>query len=264
MKRILGTVICLMLVLFTLCAGAESGYMVDAPKCGVTLFADGKAGEVPGRIITADPAETGDAEGMTEAVFAYTTKEDAAQADDGQAPSGSLITLFVIRGLQNGTEEQARAGLEKDIADGKMLEGLEIGKAGETTFYLFEAVPGAESLKEAYADRTEEELKTAGELIAEIAAHPEYFLFKNPGENTLAVRILDPDGQGVKGAFVNFCTDSMCMPKQTGADGRALMTGADKFHIQVIRVPEGMEAPAEDLYIGPESAQAEIRLTKAE
>lgn len=54
------------------------------------------------------------------------------------------------------------------------------------------------------------------------------------------------NGEGIEGVIVNFCTDSSCVPVTTEEDGTAVFTGeAYKYHVQIIKCPEGFEMPEE-------------------
>lgn len=45
---------------------------------------------------------------------------------------------------------------------------------------------------------------------------------------------------------MNFCTDSICVPVTTDEDGTAVFTGDPyKYHVQIIKCPEGFEMPEE-------------------
>ena len=78
-----------------------------------------------------------------------------------------------------------------------------------------------------------------------------------------AYRIFFTDGQGnpVEGVIVNFCTDEVCVPVTSDADGIAEFTGdADEYHLQVIKVPEGSEFDrSQEFTIGPD--EPELTLT---
>lgn len=64
---------------------------------------------------------------------------------------------------------------------------------------------------------------------------------------TYTVVITDlENGEGIEGVIVNFCTDSTCVPVTTDEDGTAVFTGEPyKYHVQIIRCPEGFELPEE-------------------
>ena len=54
------------------------------------------------------------------------------------------------------------------------------------------------------------------------------------------------NGEGIEGVIINFCTDSTCVPVTTDEDGTAVFTGDPyKYHVQIIKCPEGFEMPEE-------------------
>ena len=64
----------------------------------------------------------------------------------------------------------------------------------------------------------------------------------DPRVSTYTVYVYDYNYQGVEGVVVNFCTDLTCTPVTSDAEGTAVFTGApDRYHVQVIGIPEGME-----------------------
>ena len=53
-------------------------------------------------------------------------------------------------------------------------------------------------------------------------------------------------GEGIEGVIVNFCTDSTCVPVTTDDEGKAVFTSEPyKYHVQIIKCPEGFEMPEE-------------------
>ena len=54
------------------------------------------------------------------------------------------------------------------------------------------------------------------------------------------------NGEGIEGVIINFCTDSTCVPVTTNEEGTAVFTGEPyKYHVQMIKCPEGFEMPEE-------------------
>ena len=54
------------------------------------------------------------------------------------------------------------------------------------------------------------------------------------------------NGEGLEGVIINFCTDSTCVPVTTDEEGTAVFTGEPyKYHVQMIKCPEGFEMPEE-------------------
>lgn len=54
------------------------------------------------------------------------------------------------------------------------------------------------------------------------------------------------NGDGIEGVIINFCTDSTCVPVTTDEEGTAVFTGEPyKYHVQMIKCPEGFEMPEE-------------------
>lgn len=54
------------------------------------------------------------------------------------------------------------------------------------------------------------------------------------------------NGEGIEGVIINFCTDSTCVPVTTDEEGTAVFTGEPyKYHVQMIKCPEGFEMPEE-------------------
>ncbi len=235
MKKIIAAALCLMLVISCIGALAEGG-MVDFAGCGAALFTDGIPGADTGRILPLeDGSEIFEGSGIYGAACVYAPGTEEQKPDSEERGSG--ITLFAIRSGDAGTTpEKAGEDLSEQIAGGALSAGIEIGQTGDRVYYLYAGNPRVNAPE----GTAEEELAAAEGMIGEITAHPEYFCFKNPGEHTYCVRITDPEGQPVQGAFLSFCTDDMCKPGPTGADGRALFHSAvDSCHVQVLQVPEG-------------------------
>ena len=54
------------------------------------------------------------------------------------------------------------------------------------------------------------------------------------------VHVIDQDGSPVRGVFVNFCTDTSCVPMESDESGTITFTGApDVYHVQILVVPDG-------------------------
>lgn len=70
---------------------------------------------------------------------------------------------------------------------------------------------------------------------------------EDPSKCIYTVVITDlENGEGIEGVIVNFCTDSTCVPVTTDEEGTAVFTGEPyKYHVQIIKCPEGYEMPEE-------------------
>ena len=79
-----------------------------------------------------------------------------------------------------------------------------------------------------------------------------------------AVTVLDQNGDPVPGASVGFCLDTGCVPVESDENGVATYNGApNRYHIQVVDAPDGYDYPDDtDAYIGPESGEATLTITK--
>lgn len=54
------------------------------------------------------------------------------------------------------------------------------------------------------------------------------------------IHVLDQNGDPVPDVFVNFCTDTACVPCESDEDGTIVYTGkSDVYHVQIIDSPEG-------------------------
>lgn len=63
---------------------------------------------------------------------------------------------------------------------------------------------------------------------------------------TYTVVAAGENGEAIPGVVVNFCTDTSCSPVTTNDDGTAAFTGApDRYHVQVIRMPDGWQLDGE-------------------
>lgn len=71
------------------------------------------------------------------------------------------------------------------------------------------------------------------------------------------------NGDGIEGVIINFCTDSTCVPVTTDEEGTAVFTGEPyKYHVQMIKCPEGFEMPEEtDWYTEEKTETYNIILT---
>lgn len=94
-------------------------------------------------------------------------------------------------------------------------------------------------------------------VFAEEAAAP-------AAEATYTVYVVDQNDEPVPGAFVNFCTDVACMPRQADEAGVIAFDGEPAaYHLQVLMLPEGysFDATAE-LYTPEEPGEVTIQVTK--
>ena len=58
--------------------------------------------------------------------------------------------------------------------------------------------------------------------------------------NAYIIHVLDQNGDPVPEVFVNFCTDTACVPCESDEDGMIVYTGKpDVYHVQIIDYPEG-------------------------
>ena len=64
-----------------------------------------------------------------------------------------------------------------------------------------------------------------------------------PEENSLQEYVLhaeDEEGNPIREVFVNFCTDTSCVPRESDENGLITFSGApDLYHVQLIDVPDG-------------------------
>ena len=57
-----------------------------------------------------------------------------------------------------------------------------------------------------------------------------------------SIRVFDTNYDPLAGVVINFCTDLTCVPVTTDEKGVAVFSGApSRYHVQVIRIPEGYE-----------------------
>ncbi len=81
-----------------------------------------------------------------------------------------------------------------------------------------------------------------------------------------AVTVVDESGNPVPGAILAFCTNIACRNSEPADEnGRiAMKLNPDKYHVQVIELPEGFTAPENlELYIGPEPGEATLTVESA-
>ena len=86
---------------------------------------------------------------------------------------------------------------------------------------------------------------------------------EDPSKCTYTVNVTSlEDGKGIEGVMINFCTDSACTPVTTDEDGTAVFTGDPyKYHVQIIKCPEGFEMPEEsDWYTEEKTETYNIKL----
>lgn len=66
-----------------------------------------------------------------------------------------------------------------------------------------------------------------------------------PQENAVLYTVFCCVGEsnaGVEGVIINFCTEDACYPIVSDETGKAVFTGSPaKYHVQIIRVPEGWQ-----------------------
>lgn len=88
---------------------------------------------------------------------------------------------------------------------------------------------------------------------------------KSAAPNAYRVIVSDESGDPVEGVTLQFCSDSMCLKKETGSNGAAIFeTEEGTYTVHVIGVPEGY---AEDKteYKAPETyGDVSITIKKAE
>ncbi len=268
MKRLTAVLVCLMLLCSCGGGGALGTDMTDCPGAGFCLFTEGEMKNIPGQIMILPGAgETAPGSGIYEGRCVYVNRSDEEKRAFEEKTAGmgrdsaeytALLRdylqepalLCVIRAAGEGTgASEAGKGLEESIGSGSLKEPVEIGQAGGLVFYLFAAEPEGEN---------------AGKLAREISAHGEYFGLKEPGQVTCGVKMTDPEGNPVAGVLMNMCTDILCKPGMTGADGRCLVHGDPiQYHVQILRVPEGFSWSGEEFYVGPEGELKTVSLEKA-
>ena len=87
---------------------------------------------------------------------------------------------------------------------------------------------------------------------------------KKEEKPTYTVTVLDQNGDPVAEAAVGFCLDTGCVPVETDENGVAVFSGApNRYHIRVVDAPDEYDYPDDtDLYIGPESGEMTLTITK--
>ena len=85
-----------------------------------------------------------------------------------------------------------------------------------------------------------------------------------PAEAVYTVRVTDENSQPVPGCIVGFCTDAVCMPVMTDAQGVAAFTGAPAaYHLQIVKAPAGYTAAGE-LYADPRGGEYTLTLLQTQ
>lgn len=78
----------------------------------------------------------------------------------------------------------------------------------------------------------------------------------DPNVCTYTVYAYDTSYEGVAGAVFNFCTDTMCTPVTTDADGAAVFTGPPaRYHVQVVSAPNRLTPMSGDEFTTEPYAQ---------
>ena len=84
-------------------------------------------------------------------------------------------------------------------------------------------------------------------------------------QGVYSVTVTDQNGQPVSGVTLAFCTALACRNAEpSDENGLVFMTlKPDKYHIQVIDMPDGFDGPGNtDLYLGPDSQNAVLIITR--
>lgn len=83
-------------------------------------------------------------------------------------------------------------------------------------------------------------------------------------EAAYTIRVVDQDGHGVPGAYVNVCTDETCEPRQTDDDGVITYVGAPQvYHLQLLTAPEGYALGEQtELYTEAQSGEYTFEVTR--
>lgn len=157
--------------------------------------------------------------------------------------------------------------------DGTALTLVHVIRAGEEETERDRAV--LKALTKMYPDaltcRTEETDAAPCALIVDAAGQILFFQTAPlPGAEVLAalidgllggaeqmylysVLVLDQNGDGVAGAYLNFCTDESCQLVTTDEIGAAALTGdaPQDYHVQLLRLPAGYQAlPGTEATVG--------------
>ena len=105
----------------------------------------------------------------------------------------------------------------------------------------------------------------ASEAPADVTAAPEETI---DGDCTYTVFCRSSrTGEGIEGVIVTFCTDTVCTPVTSGADGNGYFTGPPaEYHVEVIKIPDGWEFAGEesDWYTGLHSETIRIPFKEAD
>ena len=126
---------------------------------------------------------------------------------------------------------------------------------------------GAGKVKLTYMKKNGEIREAVGTLCKGIsAAYDNYEYKEQPGEATYTVHVVDQNGDPVPEAAVGFCVDTGCMPIEADENGVASYTGAPtRYHLKVVDAPDEYDYPDDtDIYIGPESGEQTLVITKEE
>ena len=77
-------------------------------------------------------------------------------------------------------------------------------------------------------------------------------------------RVVDQNGAGVPGAYINICTDDTCLPAPADENGVIAFEGEPQvYHLQILKVPEGYSFdPAFELYTEAEPGEYTVEITK--
>ena len=78
------------------------------------------------------------------------------------------------------------------------------------------------------------------------------------------IHVLDQNGDPVPEVYVNFCTDTACVPCESDEDGTIVYTGKpDVYHVQIIDYPEGYSCDESfEMYTPETYGEWVLRLTK--
>ena len=78
------------------------------------------------------------------------------------------------------------------------------------------------------------------------------------------LHVVDQDNSPVGEVTVNFCTDTACVPRESGDDGLIIFTGApDVYHVTVVDVPDGYSWDEEyEMYTPREYGEWVLRIRK--
>lgn len=78
------------------------------------------------------------------------------------------------------------------------------------------------------------------------------------------VNVVDQNGDPVPGAYVNFCTDTACMPSVSDESGVITFSGEPyAYHLQILKVPEGYSFDKDfETYTDEVPGETTITITK--